>query len=398
MNELNRPLGVKPAEHEKDKPARRSNMLGAVSLLVAVMALGVAGWLYFSRQETPVVAGNELQTAAGQTSAGEAADNDDPAESSGGEEEPPEGDPDGESEGVTGLTPLQPSGNIAVPKPRPPRAAPQEAALAHLPDPDLIERGATGVIPRRSADGRKPMDVYAREPDTTGNFGVARVVLIVGGIGISQTSSQEAVRKLPGTVTLAFAATGNSLTRWMQEARKKGHELLLQVPMEAFGASGNRPGARIINTAASAEENLVNLHWAMSRITNYVGIMNYQGGKLLSEAGVLKPVFDEIAERGLLFVDDGSSGATQSEAVAAASLLPFARAHVLIDAKRTRQDIANQLEALVKEAKRTGIAIGVSNGYPETIDMMADFSQRANGLGVEITPVSAIVSDPERDR
>ena len=242
------------------------------------------------------------------------------------------------------------------------------------------------------------MDVYAREPDTTGNFGVARVVLIVGGIGISQTSSQEAVRKLPGTVTLAFAATGNSLTRWMQEARKKGHELLLQVPMEAFGASGNRPGARIINTAASAEENLVNLHWAMSRITNYVGIMNYQGGKLLSEAGVLKPVFDEIAERGLLFVDDGSSGATQSEAVAAASLLPFARAHVLIDAKRTRQDIANQLEALVKEAKRTGIAIGVSNGYPETIDMMADFSQRANGLGVEITPVSAIVSDPERDR
>ena len=373
-------------------------MLGAVSLLVAVMALGVAGWLYFSRQETPVVAGNELQTAAGQTGAGEAADNDDPAESSGGEEEPPESDPDGESEGVTGLTPLQPSGNIAVPKPRPPRAAPQEAALAHLPDPDLIERGATGVIPRRSADGRKPMDVYAREPDTTGNFGVARVVLIVGGIGISQTSSQEAVRKLPGTVTLAFAATGNSLTRWMQEARKKGHELLLQVPMEAFGASGNRPGARIINTAASAEENLVNLHWAMSRITNYVGIMNYQGGKLLSEAGVLKPVFDEIAERGLLFVDDGSSGATQSEAVAAASLLPFARAHVLIDAKRTRQDIANQLEALVKEAKRTGIAIGVSNGYPETIDMMADFSQRANGLGVEITPVSAIVSDPERDR
>ena len=124
MNELNRPLGVKPAEHDKGEPARRSNMLGAVSLLVAVMALGVAGWLYFSRQETPVVAGNELQTAAGQTSAGEAADNDDPAESSGGEEEPPEGDPDGESEGVTGLTPLQPSGNIAVPKPRPPRAAP----------------------------------------------------------------------------------------------------------------------------------------------------------------------------------------------------------------------------------------------------------------------------------
>ena len=398
MNELNRPLGVKPAEQEKGEPARRSNMLGAVSLLIAVMALGVAGWLYYSRQATVIVAGNEAQPAAGQAVNGEATGNEDASENAQAEEESPDSDNGEESEGLTGLTPLQPSGNIAVPKPRPPRAAPQEAGLAHLPDPDLIERGATGVIPRRSADGRKPMDVYAREPETTGNFGVARVVLIVGGIGISQTSSQEAVRKLPGTVTLAFAATGNSLTRWMQEARKKGHELLLQIPMEAFGASGSRPGARIIASDASAEENLVNLHWAMSRITNYVGIMNYQGGKVLSEPEALKPVFDEIAERGLLFVDDGSSGANQSQALAAASLLPYAKAHILIDAKRTRQDIANQFEALVKEAKRTGLAIGVSNGYSETIDMIADFSKRANGLGVEITPVSAIVSDPERDR
>ena len=398
MNELNRPLGVKPAEQEKGEPTRRSNMLGAVSLLIAVMALGVAGWLYYSRQATVIVAGNEAQPAAGQAVNGEATGNEDASENAQAEEESPDSDNGEESEGLTGLTPLQPSGNIAVPKPRPPRAAPQEAGLAHLPDPDLIERGATGVIPRRSADGRKPMDVYAREPETTGNFGVARVVLIVGGIGISQTSSQEAVRKLPGTVTLAFAATGNSLTRWMQEARKKGHELLLQIPMEAFGASGSRPGARIIASDASAEENLVNLHWAMSRITNYVGIMNYQGGKLLSEPEALKPVFDEIAERGLLFVDDGSSGANQSQALAAASLLPYAKAHILIDAKRTRQDIASQMEALVKEAKRTGLAIGVSNGYSETIDMIADFSGRANGLGVEITPVSAIVSDPERDR
>lgn len=398
MNELNRPLGVKPEVRKDAEPARRNNVLGVASLLVAAIALGLAGWLYYSRQESAVIAGNDTQAVAEQVTNSEAGGNGDISENVETEEEAPDSDNGGESEGVTGLTQLQPSGNIAVPKPRPPRAAPQEAALAHLPDPELIERGATGVIPKRSSDGRKPMDVYAREPDTTGNFGVARVVLIVGGIGISQTSSQEAVRKLPGTVTLAFAATGNSLTRWMQEARKKGHELLLQVPMEAFGASGGSPRARILSASASAEENLVNLHWAMSRITNYVGIMNYQGGKLLSEPGALKPVFDEIAERGLLFVDDGSSGANQSQALATASLLPYARAHVLIDAKRTRQDIANQLEALVKEAKRTGLAIGVSNGYSETIDMIADFSKRANGIGVEITPVSSIVSDPERDR
>ncbi|WP_075995627.1 divergent polysaccharide deacetylase family protein [Salaquimonas pukyongi] len=397
MNELNRPLGVKSQARKGPKPARSGNLLGLVSLLFAVAAMGLAGWLYLAKEPPIQIAGVPAADSPSQENSEETEDN--PAAPPGNEtDDEPADESAAENQGVTGLTPLQPSGNIAVPEPRPPRAAPQEAGLAHLPDPELVERGATGAIPRRSHDGRKPMDVYAREPDTTGNFGVARVVLIVGGIGISQTSSQEAVRKLPGTVTLAFAATGNSLMRWMQAARKKGHELLLQVPMEPYGASGNPAGSRLINSAASAEENLANLHWAMSRITNYVGIMNYQGGKLLSEPGALKPVFDEIAGRGLLFVDDGSSGANRSKAVADASLLPYARAHILIDAKRTRQDIAKQLEALVKEAKRTGLAIGVSNGYSETIDMIADFSSRANALGVEITPVSAIVSDPERQR
>ena len=136
----------------------------------------------------------------------------------------------------------------------------------------------------------------------------------------------------------------------------------------------------------------------MSRITNYVGVMNYQGGKILADETALMPIFGEIAERGLLFIDDGSSGNSKSADVAEASLLPFAGVQVQIDAKRTRRDIAEQIELLVREAKRTGTAIGFSNGFSETIDMLAEFSQKATALGVEITPVSAIVNDPERSR
>ena len=396
MDDLNRPLGQKPEPREK--PVRKlsaGHWLGLAGLLTGLVAIGLVSWQLLNPPKETVI-------ASGAPSAETIPADDDGVETAEGSSEDAgqgeEGDPGDEfEEGETGLVELKSQGSIAVPKPRPPRAKPQEAATAHFPDSDLLERGATGSIPKRSEDGRRAMDVYAREPDTTGNFGVARVVLIVGGMGVSQSATQQAIKMLPPSVVLAFAPYGNSLDRWMQAARKDGHELLLQLPMEPFGYPQNSPGPRTLVSNVSDDENIANLHWAMSRITNYVGVMNYQGAKILAEPDALKPIFDEIADRGLLFVDDGSASGSRSKLAAARSILPYASAHIQIDSKRTRQDIAKQVEALVAEAKRTGLAIGFSNGFPETISMLAEFAGKANQIGVEITPVSAIVTDPERD-
>ena len=183
--------------------------LGAAGLLAGLVAIGMVGWQMLHPPREIVVSGNvpQPQGQPDQETASGSSDKDastDDADLENSENDEVEGD------GEPGLTELKPNGSIAVPKPRPPRAKPQEALMAHLPDPDLVERGATGVIPKRSEDGRRAMDVYAREPDTTGNFGVARVVLIVGGMGVSQTSSQAGDQTSAASVVLAFAPYGNS--------------------------------------------------------------------------------------------------------------------------------------------------------------------------------------------
>ncbi|MEC9342453.1 MAG: divergent polysaccharide deacetylase family protein [Pseudomonadota bacterium] len=383
-DELTRPLGM-------DAGGRQSRRLGLVAGLAALCLIATtAGWLYWLRLEaagleTPRIA---LETAAPAPDAA-------PAPVSEPAPAPVRKDAVAPETAGNGLVELAPDGGIA-PKVPLPEIRRQEPSLAHLPDPQLVERGSAGVIPKRSPDGLRPMDVYSRPPDTSGNFGVARVVLIVGGLGISQTSSQDAIRKLPGAVTLAFAPYGNSLSRWMQAARKSGHELLLQVPMEPFDYPRNDPGAHTLLADATPVENIANMHWAMSRITNYVGIMNFLGGKLVTSRESLKPVFDELARRGLLFVDDGSVKNSMTRETAEASILPYARAHIQIDAVRSRREIAARLDELAREARRSGLAIGVANAFPDSIDMIAAFARSASELGIEITPVSAVVSDPER--
>ena len=293
------------------------------------------------------------------------------------------------------LVPLKPR---LTPKPLP-QAAPirrQELALAHLPDPQLIERGASGVIPRVSPDGVRAMDLYSRQPDTEGNFGVARVVIVVGGLGISQTSTKSAITSLPPTVTLAFAPYGNSLNRWMQMARKGGHELLLQLPMEPIDYPQNNPGPHTLRAEADLEENLANLHWAMSRLTNYVGVSNYLGNKILQQPAGLSPIFAEISKRGLLFFEDGSVKNSMGPGVAVKELVPYAKADILIDNVRSRSAIASKLNELAAQAKRTGLAVGMANAFPDSIAMISEFARRAKQNGIEITPVSAIVKDPNK--
>ncbi len=384
-DELTRPLGL------KTKPTRRWKPVFLGLALVAAGALAGWGTVAIFMQEKP----QEVAVAVPPQDTAPKGDVTPPAAEAA--QTQPEAarpvDPD-----AAPLEAAIPDGQITEKVPVPVPSRRQETGLAHLPDPELVERTDQGVVPKRSSAGLRPMDVYSRQPATEGNFGVARVVLIVGGVGISQTGSQQAVRQLPGAVTLAFAPYGNSLLRWMQEARKKGHEVMLQVPMEPFDYPANNPGPHTLRTGVAAGEVLADLHWSMSRITNYVGVINFLGGKFITDTAAMKPVFDELAGRGLLFIDDGSVRNSLTRETAAQSLLPYARAHVQIDVTRTRAEIMKQLELLASEAKRTGLAIGVANAFPESIELIARFAEEASSKGIEITPVSAIVSDPEGKR
>src|SRR5690606_4791906 len=130
---------------------------------------------------------------------------------------------------------------------------------------------------------------------------------IIGGLGVSQTGTQAAIAKLPPEVTLAFASGGNSLDRWMQQARQQGHEIVMQVPLEPFDYPQVDPGRNTLTVAADPAENRDRLHWAMSRITNYTGLMNYMGGRFVTDEAAMSPFFGELGKRGLMYLDDGSS-------------------------------------------------------------------------------------------
>jgi uncharacterized protein len=235
------------------------------------------------------------------------------------------------------------------------------------------------------------MDHYARP--WSGARGT-RIAIVIGGLGLSQTGTQQAIRQLPGTITFAFAASGNSLQRWMQEARRAGHEILLQIPMEPFDYPANDPGPLTLATDISQTQNLKRLHEAMGRMTNYTGVVNFLGGRFLADRAALQPVMADLSARGLLFLDDGTSAQSKSGDLAKALSLPQGFADLTLDASLSRQAILEKLDTLERIAQRRGSAIGMGSAFDETVGAVGEWVKQAESRGIEIVGVSALLSEP----
>lgn len=268
---------------------------------------------------------------------------------------------------------------------------PQDLKTADLPDEALIEETPEGKLPVVAADGTRPVERYARP--WSGARGT-RIAIVVGGLGLSQTGTQRALDTLPEDITLAFAATGNSLFRWMPVARRGGHEILLQVPLEPFDYPGNNPGRLTLVSKDSAATNLKRLHEAMGRMTNYTGIMNYLGGRFLADSEALEPVMQDISNRGLLFLDDGSSAQSLSATYAKAFASPHAFADVVLDQEVSKAAVLGKLDELERIALRKGSAIGVASAFDESVDAVTEWAREAQGRGIEIVGVSVLADVP----
>ncbi len=265
----------------------------------------------------------------------------------------------------------------------------QDPRVAMRPNDELLEESPFGRLPIISADGLKPMDQYARP--WSGARGT-RIAIVVGGLGLSQTGTQKAIRELPPEVTLGFAATGNSLQRWMQEGRREGHEVLLQIPFEPFGYPGTDPGPDTLLVSDPAKINLERLHRSMAKITNYTGVMNYLGARFMADDKALEPVLRDVGQRGLLFLDDGSSAQSRTGIIAKAVSTPIGFADLQLDDQVNDAAILRKLDDLERIARRNGSAIGVASAFDESVAAISKWSVEATARGIEIVGVSALVS------
>lgn len=261
--------------------------------------------------------------------------------------------------------------------------------LSSVPDAALIARGKFGDLPIIAADGRRPWQVYAR-PAGAVPAGAKRVALVVSGMGISESATAHAIEVLPPEVTLSFAPYGSNLQNWINRARKAGHEVLLELPMEPFGYPQNDPGPYTLLTSLSAEENVTRLEWLLSRFTGYAGVMNYQGARFTTSQSAMTPIMKALNDRGLIFVDNGGSARSLAPTTAASIGMPVAAATRIIDPVQNPDVIGLSMSTIERTAQQSGSALGIASAFPITVDELVDWAKTLERKNIALVPVTAL--------
>lgn len=262
--------------------------------------------------------------------------------------------------------------------------------LAPAPDTRLVERTRYGLLPKTGPDGATPARIYARPlgPEPTTKL-AGRIALVVGGLGISQSGTADAISRLPPQVSLAFAPYGSELERTVQRARSEGHEAFLQLPMEPFDYPDNDPGPHTLLSGPKASDNLDKLHWSLGRFTGYVGVINFLGGRLTADETALSPILRDLAGRGLMVVDDGSSARSQFAAAASRAQIPSLKVDRTIDTVTRAEAIDKELAALEATARERGIVVASASALPVSIERIARWAQSLEAKKIALVPLSA---------
>jgi len=271
---------------------------------------------------------------------------------------------------------------------------PPRAAVIAAPDPALLEPSAQfpgGMLPRRGADGRLPMTVYARPPgpNENGSNGAApRIALVIDGIGLSQADSQAAIA-LPGPIDLAVSPYAIQPDALLQAARAAGHELLLSIPMEPQGYPLNDEGAHALLSAASSDDNARQLEWALSRIQGYAGatggLDGLRGERFASVGVQLDAMEDALAARGLFYIDPRSDAPAPTHAAGRSVSL-------VVDDPPLRAEVEAKLARLEQLARDRGTAIGLLGPpRPATLERVAAWASGLAAKGIVLVPVTALV-------
>jgi len=277
---------------------------------------------------------------------------------------------------------------VAIPAPANDAAAAPDAGPL---DQKFLEMSAHGAIPKIAADGMRPADAFAQPAKALpGKPDAPRIAIIVSGLGVSDSATADAIAKLPGAVTLGFMPYGSDVAALAGRARARGHEILLQVPMEPFDYPDNDPGPQTLLTSLTPQQNIDRLYWLMSRFQGYVGIAGAMGARFTASEPSFAPVLREAAKRGLIFVDDGANPRSLAGRIAGANNLPFAKADVTIDTVPTASEIDHALGRLEMAARERSIAVGISSGLPVSIDHIAKWAKTLADHGIQLVPITAV--------
>lgn len=256
------------------------------------------------------------------------------------------------------------------------------------PLPELQEKSRYGKLPVESK-GRTPFSAYRKQIELppTGPY----VAILFSGLGKRENATQAAIASLPDVVSLSFSPYTEKLKTFISDARKVGHETLIDLPMQQGTFPETDPGPFGLVSGLPEQENRKRLHKVLGQDVAFIGVSAAANETFSYSETQMQSFFNDITQRGLIYIEGTDIPQTPSFKNAL-------RPDVYISKEFHRAAIRHRLEQARKIALEKGSAFVRIETVPVTlvsaIEWMKSFTPTEEKPVAELTfvPLSYYVS------
>lgn len=213
------------------------------------------------------------------------------------------------------------------------------------------------------------------------------VAILIDDIGYTPRNDERTLR-LPPAVGIAVLPRSPGGASAAAEAREQGRDVLLHQPLTA--RSGKRLGPGGIEVGMPAREMAdvlgANLLW----LGGAVGVNNHMGSAFTADPSAVSRLTHVLKEshRELFVIDSRTHSESVLESTARRHRLNVSRRNVFLDHVETSRFINRQVDALIREARENGTALGIGHPKSVTLDVL---EARLASLPVKLVSVSELM-------
>jgi len=265
-----------------------------------------------------------------------------------------------------------------------------ELKLAKNSQTQNVEPKKSNVSPRPREDksiqiAKLPIEILPRifKPRIKG-----KIAIVLDDWGYS-FEYFDLVRSIRQPLTLAILPNLPYSQRIAVEAKKKGFEVILHLPMEPYPREDLVLEKDTIMTDMDdlTIDDIVSKQ--IKRIPYASGVNNHMGSKATEDSRVMRVVFEELKKQNLYFLDSVTSNSV-CPIVAQEVKINFTKRDVFLDNENDPEYIKSQIIKLKEEAEVRGYAIGIGHARRVTLEVLREIMPKLQKEGFKFVTASEL--------
>ena len=209
--------------------------------------------------------------------------------------------------------------------------------------------------------------------------GPVMIAVVIDDMGVSVPHTRD-ILSLEKPITASFLTYGAANSKQVKEAKEKGFEVMLHVPMMPHVKADLAPVTLSPNMSEDEIKNDFVQMLDRYKGLGMKGVNNHMGSLFTEDEKCLGYVMQVLKERNLFFLDSKTTAKSVGEKVAAEYGVPYIARDVFLDNENDYNYIMKQLRQTEKIAHMRGYAVAIGHPRMQTYlalrDWMKDLPER----------------------